>query len=139
MKLNDMIFVIENQKGMAETNFLLTLDDTIEMLKQYGEYSLKETAVIFSELGKTLTEPDWAEVYMTGNKTLSMCYCRDEKHLLSFLNRRFNEEDACEVRFDYDRCGNSCKEKLRLYGIDENGQRNKMVEHHYSHMEHRFS
>ena len=33
MKLNDMIFVIENQKGMVETNFLLTLDDTIEMLK----------------------------------------------------------------------------------------------------------
>ena len=45
MKLNDMIFVIENQKGTVETNFLLTLDDTIEMLKESGEYSLKETAV----------------------------------------------------------------------------------------------
>lgn len=117
MKLNDMIFVIENQKGTVETNFLLTLDDTIEMHKQSGEYSQKETAAIFSELGKTKTEPDWAEVYLTGNKTLSMSYCRDEKHLLSFLNRRFNEEDACEVRFDYDRCSTSCKEKLRLYGI----------------------
>ena len=138
MKLNDMIFVIENQKGTVETNFLLTLDDTIEMLKQSGEYSPKETAVIFSELGRTMTEPDWAEVYLIGNKTLSMCYCRDEKHLLSFLNRRFNEEDACEVRFDYDRCSTSCKKKLRLYGIAENGQRNKMVEHHYSHMEHQF-
>ena len=28
-----MIFVIENRKGTVETNFLLTLDDTIEMLK----------------------------------------------------------------------------------------------------------
>lgn len=32
MKLNDMIFVIENRKGTVEANFLLTLDDTIEML-----------------------------------------------------------------------------------------------------------
>ena len=29
MKLNDMIFVIENRKGTVETNFLLTLDDTM--------------------------------------------------------------------------------------------------------------
>ena len=138
MKLNDMIFVIENWKGTVETNFLLTLDDMIEMLKQSGEYSMKETAVIFSELGRTMTEPDWAEVYLAGNKTLSMCYCRDEKHLLSFLYKRFNEENAEEVRFDYDRCSTACKEKLRLYGIAENGERDKMVEHHYSHMEHRF-
>ena len=59
MKLNDMIFVIENRKGTVEANFLLTLDDTIEMLKQSGEYSMKETAAIFSELGRTMTEPDW--------------------------------------------------------------------------------
>lgn len=77
MKLNDMIFVIENRKGTVEANFLLTLDDTIEMLKQSGEYSMKETAAIFSELGRTMTEPDWAEVYLAGNKTLFMCYCRD--------------------------------------------------------------
>ena len=70
MKLNDMIFVIENQKGTVETNFLLTLDDTIEMLKQSGEYSLKETAAIFSELGRTMTEPDWAEVYLTDRKSV---------------------------------------------------------------------
>lgn len=57
MKLNDMIFVIENRKGTVEANFLLTLDDTIEMLKQSGEYSMKETAAIFSELGRTMTEP----------------------------------------------------------------------------------
>lgn len=56
MKLNDMIFVIENRKGTVEANFLLTLDDTIEMLKQSGEYSMKETAAIFSELGRTMTE-----------------------------------------------------------------------------------
>ena len=66
MKLNDMIFVIENRKGTVEANFLLTLDDTIEMLKQSGEYSMKETAAIFSELGRTMTEPDWAEVYLAG-------------------------------------------------------------------------
>ena len=58
MKLNDMIFVIENRKGTVETNFLLTLDDTIEMLKQSGEYSMKETAAIFSELGRTMTEDE---------------------------------------------------------------------------------
>ena len=61
MKLNEMVFVIENWKGITETNSLMTLDDTIEMLKQSGEYSLKETAAIFSELGRTMTEPDWAE------------------------------------------------------------------------------
>lgn len=67
MKLNDMIFVIENRKGITETNFLLTLDDTIEMLKQSDEFTMKETATIFSQLGRTMTEPDWAEVYLTGN------------------------------------------------------------------------
>ena len=37
MKLNEMVFVIENWKGITETNSLMTLDDTIEMLKQSGE------------------------------------------------------------------------------------------------------
>ena len=138
MKLNDMIFVIENQKGTVETNFLLTLDDTIEMLKQSGEYSMKETAAIFSELGRTMTEPDWAEVYLAGNKTLFMCYCRDESHLRAFLNKKFNDENVEDVRFDYERCSHECKEKIRLYGITENGEKDKMVEHHYSHMEHQF-
>ena len=98
MKLNDMIFVIENRKGTVEANFLLTLDDTIEMLKQSGEYSMKETAAIFSELGRTMTEPDWAEVYLAGNKTLFMCYCRDESHLRAFLNKKFNDENVEDVR-----------------------------------------
>lgn len=138
MKLNDMIFVIENRKGTVEANFLLTLDDTIEMLKQSGEYSMKETAAIFSELGRTMTEPDWAEVYLAGNKTLFMCYCRDESHLSAFLNKKFNDENVEDVRFDYERCSLECKEKIRLYGIAENGEKDKMVEHHYSHMEHQF-
>ena len=90
MKLNEMVFVIESWKGITETNSLMTLDDTIEMLKQSGEYSLKETAAIFSELGRTMTEPDWAEVYLEGNKTLFMCYCRDESHLRAFLNKKYN-------------------------------------------------
>ena len=137
MKLNDMIFVIENWKGIVETNFLLTLDDTIEMLRQSEDYSMKDTAVIFSELGRTMTEPDWAEAYVSGNKTFSICYCRDEKHLLHFLNKRFNGE-GMEARFDYGRCSSACKEKLRLYGIAENGKRDEMVMHHYSQMEHLF-
>ena len=138
MKLNEMVFVIESWKGITETNSLMTLDDTIEMLKQSGEYSLKETAAIFSELGRTMTEPDWAEVYLEGNKTLFMCYCRDESHLRAFLNKKFNDENVEDVRFDYERCSHECKEKIRLYGITENGEKDKMVEHHYSHMEHQF-
>lgn len=138
MKLNDMIFVIENRKGITETNFLLTLEDTIEMLKQSGEYSMKETAEIFSDLGRTMTEPDWSEVYLSGNRTIFMCYCRDESHLRAFLNKSFNDENIEDVGFDYDRCSSECKEKIRLYGIAENGEKDKMVEHHYSRMEHKF-
>lgn len=138
MKLNDMVFVIENRKGITETNFLLTLDDVVEMLKQSGEYSMKETAEIFSELGRTMTEPDWAEVYLSGNRTVFLCYCRDESHLRSFLNKNFNDENIEDVRFDYDRCSPECKEKIRLYGIAENGEKDRMVEHHYSRMEHEF-
>lgn len=138
MKLNDMVFVIENRKGITETNFLLTLDDTIEMLKQSGEYSMKGTAEIFSNLGRTMTEPDWAEVYFSGNKTVFLCYCRDESHLRAFLDKRFNDENIEDVRFDYYRCSTECKEKIRLYGIAENGEKDKMVEHHYSRMEHEF-
>ena len=138
MKLNDMIFVIENRKGITETNFLLTLDDTIEMLKQSDEFTMKETATIFSQLGRTMTEPDWAEVYLTGNKTLFMCYCRDEKHLHSFLSKGFNDENIAGIHFDYDRCSLACKEKIKLYGIAENGKKDKMAEHHYSSVEHKF-
>ena len=42
------------------------------------------------------------------------------------------------MRFDYERCSHECREKIRLYGITENGEKDKMVEHHYSHMEHQF-
>ena len=115
MKLNEMVFVIESWKGITETNSLMTLDDTIEMLKQSGEYSMKETAVIFSELGRTMTEPDWAEVYLAGNKTLFMCYCRDESHLRAFLNKKFNDENVEDVRFDYERCSLECKEKIMYF------------------------
>lgn len=119
---------------------------TIYMVK----YGVGDTATIMNDTSKSKLKEEFDNMcsYTTSSgsettenedgSTTSMCYCRDEKHLLSFLNRNFNEEDACEVRFDYDRCSTSCKEKLRLYGIDENGQRNKMVEHHYSHMEHQF-
>ena len=139
------ITTTENKKFRRSTihpvdkaNSLMTLDDTIEMLKQSGEYSMKEIAAIFSELGRTMTEPDWAEVYLAGNKTLFMCYCRDESHLRAFLNKKFNDENVEDVRFDYERCSHECKEKIRLYGITENGEKDKMVEHHYSHMEHQF-
>jgi uncharacterized small protein (DUF1192 family) len=138
MKLNEMIFVIESREGTVETNFLLTLDDAIEMMEQGGNFSVKDAASLFSDLGKTMTEPDWAKIETAGNKTLFMSYCRNERHLLDFLDRRFNEEIIAEVRFDYDRCSSACKEKLALYGISPDGTKNRSVSHGYSLIEHRF-
>lgn len=120
MKLNEMIFVIENWKGVTETNSIMTLDDTIKFIEWSGAYSMKETAEIFSELGKTLTEPDWAEVYLSGNKTIYMSYCKDEKHFQEFLNKKFNDKSISDIRFDYRRCSTSCKEILRKYGVGKN-------------------
>ena len=68
-------------------NFLLTLDDTIEMLKQSGEYSMKETAAIFSELGRTMTEPDWAEYIWLVTRLFS-CVIAEMKAILEHFSIR---------------------------------------------------
>ena len=138
MDLKDMIFVIENDKGNVETNFFLTLDDAIQMFQKSSERTINQTAKYFNELGRTMTEPDWAKISMKNEKTVYMCYCRDEQHLNSFLYHKFNDENAMEVRFDYERCSKECKEKMRLYGISETGKRNKMVHYEYCHLEHEF-
>ena len=101
-------------RGITETNSLMTLDDTIEMFKQSGRVFPERDSSYLSELGGTMTEPDWAEVYLEGNKTLFMCYCRDESYLRAFLNKKFNDENVEDVRFDYERCSHECKEKIRL-------------------------
>lgn len=62
--------------------------------------------------------------------------CRDESHLSAFLNKKFNDENVEDVRFDYERCSLECREKIRLYGIAENGEDKLGLERvfNYSHM-----
>ena len=54
-----MIFVIENWKGLIETNFILTLNDTIEMFMEYGEYSMKEIAIGISDKTRRIEGTDF--------------------------------------------------------------------------------
>ena len=86
MKLNEMIMVVENWKGIQEKNYLVSLMDAEKLVNETGKYSPWEFTTIFSKLGRSLSEPDWAEIYAAGNKTFYMSYCQDEKQLMAFLN-----------------------------------------------------
>lgn len=138
MKLNEMIMVVENWKGIQEKNYLVSLMDAEKLVNETGKYSPWEFTTIFSKLGRSLSEPDWAEIYAAGNKTFYMSYCQDEKQLMAFLNKKYNDEDIEDVSFDFEKCSESCKEKLKHFGIGPEGKKNKLIDYHYSRKEHCF-
>ena len=57
MKLNEIVMVMENQKGI-ETNFLMTVNDYMNYIDLNKLESRQDVAEIMLELGRTLGDEE---------------------------------------------------------------------------------
>ena len=72
MKLEDMIMVVENQKG-TETNFLMDLTD---YMKEIWSRFAEPVADAIGALYKTKEGgTDWSDLYFAANKSVHASFC----------------------------------------------------------------
>lgn len=120
MKLDEMILVTENWKGL-ESNALMTLDDFIAYIGLEQFDTKMELAELMVKLGRTLgKEEEWAELYFAANKSVYARYCTDVKQLQSFLRGEFNSTDL-EWRFLEESCSAKCQDRLKALGMNTKG------------------
>ena len=119
MKINEMIMVIENDKG-TEINSLCSLGDYL------SRYVLKATeedlvrAELIAELVRNKYENNsWTEIYAAANHTIQAKYCRDLNDLKAFILRCYND---AELDFDISvyRSSPECIQVLDSMGIAYN-------------------
>lgn len=134
MKLEDMIMVVENHKGM-ETNFLLNLTDYMEAaLKLWGE-NAEDMADAIGTLYETKAgKREWSDLYSAANKSIYASFCTGETKLRIFLGGMFNDG---EWSFDTGRCSKDCLDVLRIYNMKPDGL-SLFPYLHYEPVEHTF-
>lgn len=134
MKLEDMIMVVENHKGM-ETNFLLNLTDYMEAaLKLWGE-NAEDMADAIGTLYETKAgKREWSDLYSAANKSIYASFCTGETKLRIFLEGMFNDG---EWFFDTGRCSKDCLDVLRIYNMKPDGL-SLFPYLHYEPVEHTF-
>lgn len=122
MKLEDMILVIENQKG-TESKYLANFTDFLQVLQSAYADSFKEYAKAVEELFATKKQGmAWSETYLAANKTCFARFCENEAQLRGFLLGRFPKEEEEVIRLDEGQCSMECLEILGAYGIKPDGQ-----------------
>lgn len=128
MEINEMILVIEKQKG-EEMNALMTIPDYIRFAPvEKGALPL-EVAERMVALGRTVsTEMEWIEC-KTAEKSISAKYCKEEQQLIKFLQGGYNSLNQSWT-FDSKRSSSLCMEKLLTVGLDIKGRR-KYRDFHY--------
>ena len=116
MKLEDMVMVVENQKG-TETNFLMDLTD---YMKEIWSRFAEPVADAIGALYKTKEGgTDWSDLYFAANKSVHASFCTGEPQLRGFLAGKFNNG---EWSFDEGRCSKECLDVLRIYNLKPDGQ-----------------
>ncbi|MBB5196293.1 hypothetical protein [Anaerocolumna cellulosilytica] len=121
MEINEMILVIEKQRG-EEMNALMTTPDYIKFAPVEKEALPLEVAERMVALGRTVgTEMEWIE-YKTAEKSISTKYCKEEQQLIKFLQGGYNSTNQSWT-FDSERSSSLCMEKLMAVGIDTKGRR----------------
>lgn len=129
MNINEMVLVIENDKG-TEINSLMTVQDYRKFVNLEEMDTQAESADLMLALGRTLGEENsWAECYKAANHTIFAKYCVDENMLESFLLGDFNDRDQT-WRFDESISSKECLDKLNQIGLDTRGW-SKGVGYHY--------
>lgn len=118
MKLEDMIMVVENQKG-TETNFLTDLRGYMEMAVKACDDSAVDMADAIGQLyGTKENNREWSDLYFAGNKSIHAAFCTGEAQLRGFLMGNFNDG---EWSFDEGRCPENCLEVLRINNMKTDG------------------
>lgn len=119
MKLEDMIMVVENQKG-KDTNFLLNLTDYMELaLKLWGEYAEDMAEAVGSLYGTKGEKKEWSELYFAADQSIRVSFCSSERQLEAFLAGDLN---GGEWSFDTERCSKECLDVLRIYNLQTDGK-----------------
>ena len=134
MKLEDMIMVVENRKGM-ETNFLTNMWGFMEMAVKACDDSAIDLADAVGALYETKAgKRDWSDLYFAGNKSIHASFCTGEAQLRGFLAGNFNHG---RWSFDKERSSGKCLAVLRMYNMKPDGQ--PLFPYlHYERLEHSF-
>lgn len=132
MKLNEMILVIENNKG-TERNALMNLKGFIEFANLRDLGSQNEIMDFTTDLGRTVGfKEEWVETYLASNKTISARFCFEEEQLGAFLMGEFNDSE--EFVFDEQLSSQECLDTLTDLGISTRGV-TKLANLHYEKIE----
>lgn len=134
MKLEDIIMMMEIQKG-TETNFLLNLTDYMEMsLDMWGDYAEYMAGAVDTLYETKAGKEDWSDFYVSADKNIYAAFCSSESRLQGFLMGNFN---SGQWSFDERRCSKDCLNVLRLYNMKTDGH-SLFPYLHYEPVEHLF-
>lgn len=118
MKIEDMIMVIENRKGI-ETNMLCTLTEFIVNFVVQANGDQMEILEDVLKLRDTKQIEDWHNIYYASNVSVSARYCSGESQLSLFLKGIYN--DVSNASFSEDRSSEVCLKHLEKIGIRLDG------------------
>ena len=118
MKIEDMIMVIENRKGV-ETNMLCTLTEFIVNFVVQANSDQMEILEDVLKLRDTKQMEDWHNIYYAANVSVSARYCSGESQLRLFLKGIYN--DVSNASFSEDRSSEACLKHLEKIGIRLDG------------------
>lgn len=134
MKLEDMILVVEKQKGI-ETNYLLDFTDYMEAaLKLWGEHAEDMAGAVGALYETKAGKREWSDLYSAAEGSIHASFCTGEAQLNAFLRGRFNDG---EWSFDTERCSEECFDVLRIYNMNKDGYP-LSPSLHYERVEHTF-
>lgn len=120
MELQEMIMVIENDKG-TERNYLMDVLEYLSHICEKNTHAVSETIDHIVEVKQTKENSDkWAEVYLAANKTISARFCWDGRQLCKFLAGEFNDSEQ-EHYFCTEACSKKCLQLLDRLGVEPDG------------------
>lgn len=115
MKIEDMIMVIDNHKGI-EKNFLCTFEGFVKNHIANACENFWEVAEMVSELERASSkENSFCEIYFAANKTMYARYCGNLNELRMFIAGKLN--DGMTNVFEEDFCDKECLDVLYRLGI----------------------
>ena len=115
MKIEEMVMVIYNQKGI-EKNFLCSFETFVKQHVANACDNFWEVAEIVSELSHASAENNsFCEMYFASNKTMYARFCGSLNELRLFIAGKLN--DGMTNVFEEDFCDKECLDVLSRLGI----------------------
>ena len=115
MKIEDMIMVINNQKGI-EKNFLCSFESFVKQYVTNACDNFWEVAEVISELNHASEKDNsFCEIYFAPNKTMYARFCGSLNELRMFVAGKLN--DGMTNVFEEDFCDKECLDVLYRLGI----------------------